>query len=924
MIQATGLTSTPRRNRPPVVDDLTFEAPPGRVTALFGGPGAGKTSALRLLLQLDRGHGAVFFRGRPLHRIRRPAREIGVLLEDVPGHPGRTARGHLRMLGAAVGVPAARADAVLDAVGLTELADERIGDLAAGMERRLGLATALLGDPHTLVLDAPTRGLSTRETVWMHGLLRQFAGKGGAVLVTDRDPESVTRLADQVLTLEGGRLIADQPVEEFARTRLRPRVAVLSPVAGRLAAVLEEEAGAAEPAVQPPCPPGAEAAAGSGAEGLSGTGVGEGPGPRAPRASVAGVSAEGPEPEAVAGGEAQVGASAAARDESAAGEPGARAAHGTASPGAAAADGAKAEGMAEGGPGGDTGSAARSAQSPAADAVPGAGPASAGGPAPAAAPASAVGAAPTAAPAPVGDPAPAAMSACAAASASAVGRDSVAVPAPAADAASADGPVPAPVADPAPTAMSACAAAPASAVGPDSVAVPAPAADAMPAAGPVPAATPGPATGPAPLAVPAPAADPAPAAMSAPAAAPGPAVGPDSVAVPAPPADPASAAEPVPAAGPAPVAVPASADGRVPAAVPASAPGPASVGGPAPATVPVPVPAAGGARGGRLSVVREDETCISVYGLSCAAVGETAYRHGIVVHRLVEETADLGPRAAGGDTAARGPRATPPRVLPRLPLPGPAWPLRYELRRATGVRTGWLIAVAALVASLVGSVLLARAGGAGELHRITGWPTDVPLPPVAIAAGLLGALSFGEEFRYPALAPARDTVPRRLGLLMAKFLVCAVGALLLCFAVLALDGAALLLLVGGDAVPLPGDWPLLMASVCALAVGSSWAGLMAAAVFRSTALGLATLLAVPILAVPIVQRAMAEPSVRSLVGLPHRLRAEALDQPHSMVDRLLALALRLASQPVGQALVLSLAVLLCAYALTGLRGRARQ
>ncbi|MEU1667010.1 ATP-binding cassette domain-containing protein [Streptomyces sparsogenes] len=890
MIQATGLTSTPRRNRPPVVDDLTFEAPPGRVTALFGGPGAGKTSALRLLLQLDRGHGAAFFRGRPLHRIRRPAREIGVLLEDVPGHPGRTARDHLRMLGAAVGVPAARADAVLDAVGLTELADERIGDLAAGMERRLGLATALLGDPHTLVLDAPTRGLSTRETVWMHGLLRQFAGKGGAVLVTDRDPESVTRLADQVLTLEGGRLIADQPVEEFARTRLRPRVAVLSPVAGRLAAVLEEEAGAAEPAVQPPCQPGAEAgeagkakaAAASGAEGPSGAGAGEGSNVRAHRASEAGASAEGPEPDATAGGEAQVGAAAPARDESAAGEPGARADHGTASPGAAAADGAEGQGVAEGGSGGEAGPAARSAQSPAADAVPAAGPASAAAPAPAAAPGSAGGS----------------------------GSGSVAVPAPGAA--------------PAPAAMSASAAASASAVGPDSVAVPAPAADAMPAAGPVPAATPGLAVGPAPAAVPAPAVDPAPAAMSASAAASASAGGPDSVAVPAPPVDPAPAAGHVPAAGPAPAAVPASAGGPMPAAVPASAAGSASAGGPASATVPAPVPAAGAAGSGRLSVVREDETRISVYGLSCAAVGETAYRHGIVVHRLVEETADLGPRAVGGDTAARDPRATPPRVLPRLPLPGPAWPLRYELRRATGVRTGWLIAVAALVASLVGSVLLARAGGAGELHRITGWPTDVPLPPVAIAAGLLGALSFGEEFRYPALAPARDTVPRRLGLLMAKFLVCAVGALLLCFAVLALDGAALLLLVGGDAVPLPGDWPLLMASVCALAVGSSWAGLMAAAVFRSTALGLATLLAVPILAVPVVQRAMAEPSVRSLVGLPHRLRAEALDQPHSMVDRLLALALRLASQPVGQALVLSLAVLLCAYALTGLRGRARQ
>ncbi|MFD8386839.1 ATP-binding cassette domain-containing protein [Streptomyces sp. NPDC059679] len=745
MIQATGLTSTPRRNHRPAVDDLSFEAPPGRVTALFGAPGAGKTSALRLLLQLDRGHGAAFFRGRPLHRIRRPAREIGVLLDDVPGHPGRTARGHLRMLGAAVGVPAARADVALDVVGLTELADERIGDLAAGMERRLGLATALLGDPHTLVLDAPTRGLSARETVWMHGLLRQFAGQGGAVLVTDQDPESVTRLADQVLTLDGGRLIADQPVDEFARTRLRPRVAVLSPLAGRLAAVLEEEARAA----QPPAPREAED---------EGEAKGSADGAEDGAKVEAGAEADGVEVKTAAGAGAMNGAV----------EIGALAVNGTAEAAAGAADGA-ASGVVGGAEGEEEAAAGGKAE-------------------------------------PDGR----------------TGQSSVAVPTPAAP--------------------------PADALGSAHVAVPADA------------------------------------------------------------SGPADVARPVDASVPTDVAVPA--DAAVPAAAVA-----ADVAVPADA-----VPAVGR----RLSVVREDETRISVYGLPCAAVGEAAYRHGIVVHRLVEETADMGLEATRGDSAARGPRVTPPRVLPRLPLPGPAWPLRYELRRATGVRTGWLIAVAALVASLVGSVLLARAGGAGELHRITGWPADVPLPPVAIAAGLLGALSFGEEFRYPALAPARDTVPRRLSLLTAKFLVCAVGALLLSFAILALDGAALLLLVGGNAVPLPGDWPMLIASVCALAIGSGWAGLMAAAVFRSTALGLATLLAVPVMAVPVVDRLMAEPSVRSLVGLPHRLRAEALDQPHTMVDRALALALRLASQPVGQALLLSLVVLLCAYALTGLRGRARQ
>ncbi|EFL22749.1 putative ABC transporter [Streptomyces himastatinicus ATCC 53653] len=116
-----------------------------------------------------------------------------------------------------------------------------------------------------------------------------------------------------------------------------------------------------------------------------------------------------------------------------------------------------------------------------------------------------------------------------------------------------------------------------------------------------------------------------------------------------------------------------------------------------------------------------------------------------------------------------------------------------------------------------------------------------------------------------------------------------------------------------------------MASVFGLTIDCSWAGLLAAGVFRSTALGLATLLAVPLLAVPVVRRAMDEPSLHSLVGLPHRLRAVALDRPPSMLNRGVAAVLRLAGQPVGQALMLSVAVLLFAYALTGLRGRrARQ
>ncbi|MDU0305524.1 ATP-binding cassette domain-containing protein, partial [Streptomyces sp. PAL114] len=177
-----------------------------------------------------------------LHRIPHPAHEVGVLLGDVPGHPARSVRGHLRMLCAASGVPARRADEVLEAVGLVSLRDERLGTLSRGMDRRLGLACALLTDPHTLVLDDPARGLSVGESRWLHDMTREHAAQGGTVLCSTADPKEAARIADHVVTLEGGRVVADQEATEFARTRLRPRVSVRSPHAVRLSALLTQEA----------------------------------------------------------------------------------------------------------------------------------------------------------------------------------------------------------------------------------------------------------------------------------------------------------------------------------------------------------------------------------------------------------------------------------------------------------------------------------------------------------------------------------------------------------------------------------------------------------------------------------------------------------------------------------------------------------
>ncbi|WP_346346759.1 ATP-binding cassette domain-containing protein, partial [Streptomyces sp. SID161] len=250
MIQAFGLTSNPRKAHPPAVDDISFEARAGHVTALLGGAGAGKTTTLRLMLELQHGRGITYFRDRPLHRIPHPSREVGVLLGDVPGHPARSVRGHLRMLCAASGVPARRADEVLEVVGLVSLREERLGTLSRGMDRRLGLACALLPDPHTLVLDEPADGVSAREAQWLHGMLRAHANQGGTVLFTTADPKEAARTADRVVTIDGGRLVADQEARAFARTRLRPRVAVRSPHATRLAALLTKDARTARRSVE--------------------------------------------------------------------------------------------------------------------------------------------------------------------------------------------------------------------------------------------------------------------------------------------------------------------------------------------------------------------------------------------------------------------------------------------------------------------------------------------------------------------------------------------------------------------------------------------------------------------------------------------------------------------------------------------------
>jgi ABC-2 type transport system ATP-binding protein len=242
MFQAIGLTKSYRRGRPPAVLDLSFDAREGQVTALLGPVGAGRSTALRLALGLERGQGVALFDGRPYRRIAQPEREVGVVLAEPPGrmarHPGRRARAHLRMMAAATGVPARRADQLLEQTRLAPAAEHRLRTFSPGMNKRLSLAEALLGDPRTLLLDEPTHGLSPKNTEWFHAFLRAFAAGGGTVLVTLRYPREAAVLADRVVTLDLGCARADQPIAEFLHTRPHGEVSVAGPQVGRLADLL--------------------------------------------------------------------------------------------------------------------------------------------------------------------------------------------------------------------------------------------------------------------------------------------------------------------------------------------------------------------------------------------------------------------------------------------------------------------------------------------------------------------------------------------------------------------------------------------------------------------------------------------------------------------------------------------------------------
>jgi len=216
MLAVSGLTK--RFGSTVAVDDLSFQATPGRVLGFLGPNGAGKTTTLRTLLGLTRPtSGEATVDGQPYRRLRDPIRVVGAVLEGPQFHPGRSGRNHLRVLAAAAGLPRSRVEEVLRLVELEDAADRRVKGYSLGMRQRLSLAGALLGDPAALVLDEPANGLDPQGIRWLREFLRGRAAEGRTVLISSHVLAEVAQTVDEVVVVSHGRLRASGSVEELTR-----------------------------------------------------------------------------------------------------------------------------------------------------------------------------------------------------------------------------------------------------------------------------------------------------------------------------------------------------------------------------------------------------------------------------------------------------------------------------------------------------------------------------------------------------------------------------------------------------------------------------------------------------------------------------------------------------------------------------------
>ena len=237
MIEARGLTK--RYGQQLAVDDLTFTIRPGVVTGFLGPNGAGKSTTMRMILGLDAPTaGTVTVNGKLYAEHAAPLSEVGALLEARSIHSGRSARNHLLALAQTAGIGARRVDEVLDAVGLHDVARKRAGSFSLGMGQRLGIATALLGDPQTLILDEPVNGLDPEGIRWIRDLLKSLALEGRTIFVSSHLMSEMAVTAEHLIVVGRGRLIADTSVADFIARASRNVVRVRTTEPDRLRGLL--------------------------------------------------------------------------------------------------------------------------------------------------------------------------------------------------------------------------------------------------------------------------------------------------------------------------------------------------------------------------------------------------------------------------------------------------------------------------------------------------------------------------------------------------------------------------------------------------------------------------------------------------------------------------------------------------------------
>jgi ABC-2 type transport system ATP-binding protein len=237
-VEVRGLTK--RFGSTLAVDNLTFSIRAGRITGFLGPNGAGKSTTLRALLGLVLPtSGSAQITGSRYARLRDPLTTVGAVLEADSFHPGRSGRDHLRVLATAAAIPASRVDDVLAAVELASAARRRVGGYSLGMRQRLSVAGALLGSPGLLVLDEPANGLDPEGIRWLRNFLRAFAAEGGTVFISSHVLGEVAQIADEVVIIHRGRLVAHEPLEALV-ARAAGGTVVRSPEADRLASALQD------------------------------------------------------------------------------------------------------------------------------------------------------------------------------------------------------------------------------------------------------------------------------------------------------------------------------------------------------------------------------------------------------------------------------------------------------------------------------------------------------------------------------------------------------------------------------------------------------------------------------------------------------------------------------------------------------------